>query len=353
MPESPTLNLDGIFRTALERGASDIIFSAGCPPMLRINGELAPIMTASLDAAATKAILYGFLTQERVASFEIDKELDFSFAWQGKNRFRCNLFWQRGSVAATFRLIPSRIPSLEELSLPPVIEELALLPQGLILVTGPTGHGKSTTQACMIDIINRKRRAHVVTIEDPIEFVHENRGSVIEQREVGSDTHSFPNALKHVLRQNPDVILVGEMRDIDSIATALTAAETGHLVISTLHTNDSVQAVDRILDAFPPHQQGQVRGQLALSLQAILAQRLIPRLDGPGRVVAVEILRNNFAVSNNIREGKTHQLYAVMDTHAKDGMTSFDRCLKDLYLRGRIDFAEAKSRMRSPQMLNG
>ena len=353
MTEATALNLDGIFRTALDRKASDIVFSAGCPPILRLGGALTPLMAAPLDAAATKAILYDFLTDDQVAAFERNRELDFSFDWKGKTRFRCNLFWQRGTVAATFRLIPSSVPSMEELLLPAILEELSLLPQGLILVTGPTGHGKSTTQACMIETINRRKRAHIITIEDPIEFVHENRGSVIEQREVGSDTLSFSNALRHVLRQNPDVILVGEMRDLDSIGTALTAAETGHLVISTLHTNDSVQAVDRIIDVFPPHQQGQVRSQMAMCLQAVIAQRLIPRADGPGRIVAVELLRNNFAVSNNIREGKTHQLYSVMDTHAKDGMQSFDRALKDLYLRGRISFGEAKSRMRSPQMLNG
>jgi twitching motility protein PilT len=346
-------SLDGLLMAARNKGASDLILSATSPPMLRLDGQLRPVEVPPLDAESTKSLVYGLLTNEQIAAFEKDKELDFSFTFHGEDRMRCNVFFQRGTVGAAFRIIPSVIPTLEQLSLPPIVGELALIPQGLILVTGPTGHGKSTTQACMIDIINHNRRMHIVTIEDPIEFVHSNLKSVVEQREVGDDTHSFPEALRHVLRQNPDVILVGEMRDPESIATALTAAETGHLVISTLHTNDSVQAVDRIIDSFPPHQQNQIRSQLALCLQAVIAQRLLPRADGKGRIVAVEMLRNNFAVSNNIREEKTHQLYGVLDTHAKDGMRSFDRSLKELYLKGVITFKEAQRRMRSPQLLKG
>jgi twitching motility protein PilT len=262
------------------------------------------------------------------------------------------VFFQRGTVAAAFRLVASKVPTLEELNLPPVVEEFALAPQGLVLVTGPTGHGKSTTQAAMIDVINKRRKAHVVTIEDPIEFLHTNKMSLIEQREVGDDTLTFAEALKHVLREAPDVILVGEMRDPESIACALTAAETGHLVIATVHTNDAVQAIDRLLDSFPPHQQGQVRSQMSLSLLGVLSQRLLPRKGGKGRVPAVEVLRNTAGVAHLIREMKTPQIYAILETHAKDGTRTLDGALKELYLRGFVEHEEARSRMRNPSLLD-
>jgi twitching motility protein PilT len=342
-----------ILTAALEKGASDVLLTSGSPPAFRIEGKLFALRAAPLTPEESKKTVYGVLTDPQIARFESQKELDFSFTLKGSVRFRGNVFLQRGSVSAAFRMIPSKIPSLAELNLPPVLSEFALAPQGFVVVTGPTGHGKSTTLAAMIDLVNTQRRCHVVTIEDPIEYVHVNRQSIIEQREVGEDTHSFAAALKHVLRQNPDVILVGEMRDPESIAAALTAAETGHLVISTLHTNDCVQAVDRIIDSFAPHQQSQVRSQLSLALLAVIAQRLIPRTDGRGRIPAVEILRNSAAVANLLREEKTHQLYSVMETHARDGMKTLDASLKDLYLKGMIDFEEARMRMRNPLLLEG
>jgi len=345
------MELTDILATALTRGASDVILTADTRPCLRIQGEIVRLELVALTAQGVKALVYSMLNESQVARFERDKELDFSFTLKGENRFRANLLFQRGAVAAVFRLIPSIIPSLDELLLPPVVKEFALAPQGLVLVTGPTGHGKSTTQAAMIDLINRTRRAHIITIEDPIEFIHVNRESVIEQREVGEDTHSFAAALKHVLREAPDVILVGEMRDPESIACALSAAETGHLVIATVHTNDAVQALDRLLDSFPSQQQAQVRSQMSLSLLGVLAQRLLPRKGGAGRVPAVEVLRNTPAVAHMIRDVKTHQMYAILETHARDGMKTMDGALKDLYLRGEIEFEEARKRMRNPQLL--
>jgi twitching motility protein PilT len=340
-----------VLRKAVETGASDVVLSADCPPCLRVHGELTRLRGDALTAEGTKKLVYGLLNEGQVAKFERDKELDFSFTLEGRHRFRGNVYFQRGSVAAVFRLIPAKIPALAELSLPAVIEEFALAAQGLVLVTGPTGHGKSTTQAAMIDLINHRRKAHVITIEDPIEFLHGNVQSVVEQREVGDDTHSFARALKHVLREAPDVILVGEMRDPESIACALSAAETGHLVIATVHTNDAVQAVDRLLDSFPPHQQPQVRSQMSLSLLGVVAQRLLPRKDGSGRVPAVEVLRNTAAVAHLIREGKTHQLYAILETNAREGMKTLDGALKELYLRGAIEYEEARKRMRNPSLL--
>ncbi|MBI3097461.1 MAG: type IV pilus twitching motility protein PilT [Planctomycetes bacterium] len=341
-----------IFRTAASNGASDILVTTGSPPAFRIHGELVFALGDSLTGEQTRALVYGILRDEQIARFEAQRELDFSITVEGKHRFRGNAFWQRESIGASFRLIPNRIPSLNELGLPPVVEDFALQPQGLILVTGPTGHGKSTTQAAMLDVINMRRKAHIVTIEDPIEYLHTNKKSVITQREVGEDTLTFANALRHVLRQNPDVILVGEMRDLDSIAAALTAAETGHLVIATLHTNDCVQAIDRLLDVFPSHQQGQVRQQLALGLQAVFAQRLLPRVDQKGRAVAMEILVNNPAVGHLIRDQKSHQIYTIMETHAREGMATLDSVLKDLYLKGIIRYEVAADRMRNPSLLD-
>jgi twitching motility protein PilT len=346
------MDLIDILRKSLDARASDVIVSAGAPPAFRIDGQLVLTKGAPLSAADSKELVYGILKPAQVVRFEKDKELDFSFTLDGAVRFRGNVFLQRASVGAAFRVITSAIPSLAELNLPPVVEEFALLPQGLVLVTGPTGHGKSTTQAAMIDLINTRRKTHIVTIEDPIEFVHANKRSILEQREVGEDTHSFADALKHVLREAPDVLLVGEMRDPESIAAALTAAETGHVVIATLHTNDCVQAVDRLLDVFPAHQQPQVRAQLSLSLAGVIAQRLLPRPDGRGRLPAVEILRNTPAVAHLIRDGKTHQIYAIMETHAREGMRTMDAALKELYLRGMVTYEEARQRMRNPQLLD-
>ncbi len=341
-----------MLRSAREQGASDLIISAGAAPAVRLNGLLVMGRAAHFNAEETKRLVYDILKDYQVARFEREKELDFSFSLDRDVRVRANVFLQRGSIGAAFRLITNNVPSLDTLGLPPIVEEFALAPQGLVLVTGPTGHGKSTTQAAMIDLINVRRKAHIITVEDPIEFLHTNKKCIIEQREVGDDTNSFADALRHVLREAPDVILIGEMRDPESIAAALTAAETGHLVLATLHTNDSVQAVDRLIDVFPPHQQSQVRGQLSMSLLAIMAQRLLPRADGKGRVAAVEILRNTPGVGNLIREEKTVQLYSLMETQAKGGMRTMDTSLKELYLKGTVTYDEVKPRMRQPSMLD-
>ncbi len=343
--------LSQLFSLAVKKGASDILITAGSPPMIRIAGDLHPASQRPLAGDETKRWCYAVLAADQIARFEREKELDFSFDYQGELRFRGNLYLQRGNVAAAFRLIATRIPSLEQLNLPPVLRDFALRPQGLIIVTGPTGHGKSTTQASMVDIINHERKCHIITIEDPIEFLHQNHLSVVDQREVGEDTFSFAGALKHVLRQNPDVILVGEMRDAETMGTALTAAETGHLVLATLHTNDAVQAVDRIVDTFPAHQQGQVRTQLAFSLLVVLSQRLLPKADASGLQVAMEIMVNTPATSHLIRDGKAHQLYSVMETSGKEGMVTMDHVLKKMALAGTITFEEAKKRMRNPAIL--
>jgi len=336
---------------AAERQASDLILTSHVPPILRIDGEMRFVAAEPLAAEETKQLVYGVLDDGQIAQFEAENELDFSLFLKGRHRFRGNVFLQRGCVGAVFRLIPDKLPTFQELGLPPLLEEFTMAHQGLILVTGPTGHGKSTTQAAMINIINNRRRCHIVTVEDPVEFVHESKKSVVEQREVGLDTQSFARALRHVLRQAPDVILIGEIRDLDTISAALTAAETGHLVITTLHTNDAVQSIDRLVDTFPPHQQSQVRSQLALCLLAVITQRLVPRADGKGRIVAVELLRNNSATAHLIREGKIHNIYTVMETHGREGMCTMDNALKQLYLKGLIAREEAQRRMRNPQML--
>ncbi|NUN47336.1 MAG: type IV pilus twitching motility protein PilT [Candidatus Brocadiae bacterium] len=345
------IEMKDVFKAAIGGRASDVILTAGSPPVFRINGELVPGQTPPLSVEEVGAIVTGLLRPEQRERLERQRELDFSLCTDGVHRFRGNAFWQRGALAAAFRLIPDRVPSLKDLGLPAVVEEFALAAMGLVLLSGPTGHGKSTSLAAMLNLINERKRVHIVTIEDPIEFVHANRKSVIEQREVGDDTLSFANALRAVLRQAPDVILVGEMRDPESIAAAITAAETGHLVFATVHTNDSVQAIDRLIDVFPSHQQNQVRAQLSMSLLAVISQRLIRKTDGRGRVAAVEVLRNVAAVANLVREGKTHQIYTILETHARDGMCTLDASLKDLYLTGQVSLEEARRRMRNPASL--
>lgn len=349
----PALESHEIFKFAVERKASDIHFTVGTPPILRVNGDLDFIPDLPpLKPEQTKKILYQLLNNAQITRFESEKELDFSIYMEGlKQRFRGNAYLQRGTVAICFRLIPDVVPSFEELHIPGVLAELALQMQGLILVTGPTGNGKSTTQASMLDVINSSRKCHIITVEDPIEFIHRNKRAVVDQREVGDDTLSFANALRHVLRQDPDVVLIGEMRDLDTISAALTAAETGHLVISTLHTNDVVQAIDRLVDVFPPHQQGQIRSQMSLSLLAIIGQRLVLRKDGKNMIPAVEILIANAAVRNLIRKGDIAQIYGVMETHAKEGMVTMDHAIKDLYLSGLVTYDDAKRRMRQPSLL--
>ena len=346
------IDLTDVFELAVEKAASDVLITVGSPPCVRVNGSLAFAKSPPLTGEETQKMIYSVLESSQISDFEARKELDFSITVKGTHRFRGNVYYQRHSVAAAFRLINDNIPSIDSLGLPPLLSDLAQHHQGLVLITGPTGHGKSTSLAAMLDLINATRRSHIITIEDPIEYLHKNKKSIVDQREVGTDTNSFAEALKRVLRQDPDVILVGEMRDLETVSAALTAAETGHLVLSTLHTNDAVQAIDRLIDIFPPHSQGQVRAQLALSLLAVIAQRLIRRADQNSRIVAAEIMVNTPAVGNLIREAKVHQIYSIMETHAREGMTTMDNALKDLYLRGIITQEEAKSRMRTPSNLD-
>ena len=340
-----------LFDLVRQQSASDLLISAGAPPMLRVDGRLYRTRNEALTPEQSKSLIFGILTAAQKKRFTEEKELDFSLAVGRKHRFRVNVYYQKQSVTAAFRPIPEKIPALDELGLPESAHGLALKKQGLVLVTGPTGHGKTTTLASMVDIINQKRECHVITIEDPIEFVHHHRKSIVDQREVGEDTHGFYGALKSSLRQSPDVILVGEMRDLETIQAALRAAETGHLVLATLHTNDAIQTVDRIIDVFPGEQQQQIRFMLSMTLLAVISQRLLPRADQEGRALAVEYLINNTAVANLIREGKTHQVYSVMETNTKDGMITMDKSLKDLYLDGIISYEEAIAHVRNPKTI--
>ncbi len=354
MPEpldTDQLSMKLLFEYADRVNASDLLLTAKSPPIVRVNGELYPAHHRKLTAGQTRKLVWSLLNETQQEMFERQKELDFSLGVTGDLRFRANIYYQRGCVAAAFRLIPSLIPDMDSLGLPPVLKRMTLRPNGLILITGPTGSGKSTTQASMIDLINQTRRCHIVTVEDPIEFIHEHKAAVVDQREVYADTLKFAHALKYVLRQDPDVILVGEMRDVETIAAALTAAETGHLVIATLHTNDAVQSIDRIIDVFPPHQHEQIRVQLAFALQAIVCQQLIPRADGHGRVLCTEVLLKNHAVANHIREGKTHQTRTLMESSRRDGMVTMDQRLKELYESGVISLDEVRRRISSPSFL--
>jgi twitching motility protein PilT len=333
---------------AFQRGASDVHLTEHTPPMLRINGELLPTDMAPLTRADTKRFIYALLTDRQKAQFERELELDLSIGVQGIGRLRVNVHLQRGSVEAAMRLVPSRVRSLEELGLPPVVAELARKPNGLVLITGPTGTGKTATLAAMVNLLNHERRCHIVTIEDPIEYVHANRQSIIRQREVYSDTTSFAAALVRALRQDPDVIVVGEMRNLETIGTALTAAETGHLVLATLHTSDATQTIDRILDIFPPTRQQEVKVQLAGCLQGVVSQQLLPRQDGTGRVLAYEILIATAAARHLIQEHATAQLPTVLQTGAAHGMCTMDACLKALYDRQLISHEAAMSRVKNP-----
>lgn len=343
------MDIKELFELVDKEKASDLLISAGAPPMLRVNGYLYRTKHDALSPDQTHELVYGFLTKEQKEEFEANKELDFSLASGRKHRFRVNVFLQKQAVTAALRPIPERIPAIKELGLPEVIEDFAEVKQGLLLVTGPTGHGKTTTLASIIDLINERRACHVITIEDPIEYVHQHKRSIVDQREVGEDTKSFPAALRTVLRQAPDVILIGEMRDLETIQAALRAAETGHLVLATLHTNDAIQTVDRIIDVFPGDQQQQIRFQLSMTLLAIISQRLLPRADGEGRILAYELLKNNVAIANLIREGKTHQVYSVLETSVKDGMVTMDKAIKKLYLEGVISYDDAIAHVRNPK----
>lgn len=329
------IHIDILLRLASEHGASDLHLTVDLPPMIRVDGRLMPMDYASLTPRDTQRLIYDILSSDQIQWFEKTRELDFSYGIKDVGRFRVNVYRQRGSISVAMRTIPSAIPSMEELGLPPILRDFARKNSGLILVTGPTGSGKSTTIATMIDCINEERECHILTIEDPIEYLHKHKRAMINQREINMDTDSFENALRAVLREDPDVILVGEMRDLETIATALTLAETGHLVFGTLHTRNAPQTIDRVVDVFPPHQQDQIKVQLSNTLEAIIAQQLIPRIGG-GRVACVEILVATSAVRNLIRDGKTYQIYSVIETSAEQGMRSMDKVLADAYRRGVI-----------------
>ena len=332
------LSLEELLRLAGEQKASDVHLTVESPPVLRIDGLMVKLQTENLSQADLETFAYSLMNDQQAKRFAEYGELDLSYSLPEVGRYRVNVFQQQGSTSLVIRLIPLIIPSPESLGLPPVSIELAKLHKGLVLVTGPTGSGKSTTLASLVDYINRTRACHVVTIEDPIEYFHKHKLSLVTQREVGKDTQSFTNALRAVLRQDPDVILVGEMRDLETIATAVTAAETGHLVFSTLHTNDATQSVDRMIDVFPPHQQQQIRVQLAAVLQGIMSQQLFPRVDRQGRVAAIEVMVATPAVRSLIREGKTHQLPTVIQTNAKLGMQTMDKAIMDLVQKGLISY---------------
>lgn len=344
----PLTDVRALFRMAFERGASDIHLTEHTPPLIRIHGDLQRTALSALSRADTKRLIYSLLTDRQKAQFEREQELDMSIEVQGIGRLRINVHMQRGSIEAAFRLVPATIRSLQELGLPPVVSELARRPNGLVLVTGPTGVGKTTTLAAMVDLINHEQCYNIIVIEDPIEYVHQNHRSIIKQREVYSDTKSFANALVRSLRQDPNVIVVGEMRDLETISTALTAAETGHLVLATLHTPDTAQTIDRILDVFPPHRQEEVKIQLSDCLQGVISQQLLSRADGTGRVVGYEIMVATPAVRNLIREHATEQLPTVLQTGASHGMCTMDACIKELYDRKIVSYETAISRMKHP-----
>ncbi|MGC8762821.1 MAG: type IV pilus twitching motility protein PilT [Acidobacteriota bacterium] len=348
-----SVSIHQLLKFLVDNGGSDLHITVNSPPQIRIHGKLQPIEGIKpLTAAETKQLCYSILTDQQKHKFEENLELDLSFGIKGLSRFRGNIFSQRGAVAGAFRTIPYEIRGFQELGLPPVVERLAEKPRGLILVTGPTGSGKSTTLAAMIDKINRERHEHIVTIEDPVEYLHPHKSCVVNQREIGADTYSFKNALKSILRQDPDVVLIGEMRDLETIEAALRIAETGHLTFATLHTNSAVETINRIIDVFPSHQQSQVRTQLSFVLQGILCQSLLPTRDGKGRCLAVEILVPNAAIRNLIREDKIHQIYSIMQTgQSGSGMQTFNQSLADLYLRGKLDLETALSRSSMPDEL--
>src|SRR3982751_4617777 len=332
--EGLKVNLHQLLRAMIEKGASDMHITTGSPPLLRIDGAIVPLKLPPLSPIDTKQLCYSVLTEEQKIQFEKNKELDLSFGVKNLARFRANIFMQRGAVAGAFRMIPFKIVPLNDLGLPPVVSELCERPRGLVLVTGPTGSGKSTTLASMIDKINSETRDHIVTIEDPIEFLHPHKGCVVNQREVGADTQSFKKALKYILRQDPDVVLVGEMRDLETIEAALVISETGHLAFGTLHTNSCAQTINRVLDVFPPYQQPQVRAQLSFVLEGVMSQTLIPKAAGSGRVLALEVMVPNPAIRNLIREEKIHQIYGQMQIgQSKFGMQTMNQALLDLYMR--------------------
>lgn len=338
-------NLHQLLKAMVEKGASDLHITTNSPPQLRIDGKLVPLKTPPLTPVETKQLCYSILTDAQKHKFEEENELDLSFGVKGLSRFRSNIFMQRGAVAGAFRTIPFKILTFAELGLPAVVSDLSKRPRGLVLVTGPTGSGKSTTLASIIDKINTERHEHIVTIEDPIEYLHPHKNCLVNQREVGADTASFKKALKYILRQDPDVVLVGEMRDLETIEAALVISETGHLAFATLHTNSCVQTINRILDVFPPYQQPQVRAQLSFVLEGIMSQSLMPKLNATGRTLAIEVMVPNPAIRNLIREDKVHQIYSQMQLgQAKFGMQTFNQALLSLVQRRLISVEEALGR---------
>jgi len=344
-----SLDFSEILLAVVKNKASDLHVTAGSPPMLRIRGSLVPIEgLPSLTPTDTREFIYAILNNSQRQRLETDWQLDFAYSIPGVGRFRVNTYFQRGTIGAAFRLIPTETVPIERLGLPPVVRSFGKKPRGIVLVTGPTGSGKSTTLASLINEINETRDEHIMTIEDPIEFLHSHKRCIVNQRELGADAPSFSLALKAALRQDPDVILVGEMRDMETIGTALTAAETGHLVFATLHTQDAPQTIDRIIDVFPPAQQGQVRAQLAIGLQGVVTQTLIPTADGQGRCVAAEVLVPTPGVRNLIREGKTHQIYSLIQTGGAQGMQTMDASLAGLVRDGKITMAVAETRSSEP-----
>jgi twitching motility protein PilT len=345
-------HLDELLGLLLDMNGSDLHLTAGSHPTVRVHGTLLPLeQFAPLDGTTIQRLVYGVIDKKRIEQFEQDLELDVAYAMVGRSRFRMNVFRQRGSLSAVLRAIPFKIPDFDTLGLPSIVRGFADLPRGLVLVTGPTGSGKSTTLASLLDIINRTKPVHILSCEDPIEFLHGHHRAVVNQREVGEDTHSFASALKRALREDPDVILVGEMRDLETIHMALTAAETGHLVFATLHTQSAPQTVDRIVDVFPPEQQGQVRVMLATTLQAVVTQQLIPTANGKGRTVAVEVLVATPAVRNLIRESKGHQIPTLMQAGAQHGMITMDQNLAELVRAHRITLDMAVERSSNPEDL--
>jgi twitching motility protein PilT len=339
------VNLHQLLKTMIEKGASDMHITTGSPPLLRIDGSIVPLKLSPLGPVDTKQLCFSVLTEEQRSHFEKHNELDLSFGVKGLSRFRANIYMQRGAVAGAFRTIPFKILTFDELGLPAVVTDFATKPSGLILVTGPTGSGKSTTLAAIIDKINSEQRVHIITVEDPIEYLHPHKLSIVNQREVGTDTEGFKHALKYVLRQDPDVVLVGEMRDLETIEAALTISETGHLVFATLHTNSAVSTINRIIDVFPPHQQPQIRSKLSFVLQGVVSQQLLPRHNAPGRVMALEVLVPNAAIRNLIREDKVHQIYSQMQVgQEKYAMQTLNQSLFSLYQRRLISQEEAMGR---------
>lgn len=338
-----------LLKLMIQKGASDLHITCGTPPQLRIDEKLMATPHDDITPQSAQDLAYSILTKEQIAAFEEKRELDISFEIENLSRFRINVYQQRGSIGVAIRAIPFEIMTFEECGLPiDIVTSLCKKPKGLVLLTGSTGSGKSTSLASMIDYISSRRECHIITVEDPIEFVHDHKKAIIAQREIGSDTHNFAAALKHVLRQDPDVILIGEMRDLETIEAALIIAETGHLVFATLHTSDAVQTINRVIDVFPAYQQPQIRTQLSFVLLGIISQQLIPKSQGRGRVLATEVLVTNSAIRSMIRESKAHQIYSVIQTGQRDGMKTMNQALAELYQRGEISYEDAMSRTTEP-----